>query len=269
MIKQPMAFLFGALLMAPAAQAEIITFDPSFTYRELELRKIDTGIWPQSLLLGLMGELNKAKDRTEVLEQVKAAILANDYASDKGHEALVLKNAVFGFDRDLKDLRLSDLAGRKDFAGAMFIAGSSLGKADFREADFTDAMMKNCRLVRANLRQATLKGANLENADLTGCNLTGANLSGAVLVGTRIHTGVLESIAYAKSLQPQYLHAVPVAFAAAAGIWLTLSNLALDLGFAILWSSLGLIFLISGTIVLLRFLRQPEGSEERSGECDA
>jgi len=59
------------------------------------------------------------------------------------------------------------------------------------------------------------------------------------------------------------------AFAAAAGIWLTLSNLALDLGFAILWSSLGLIFLISGTIVLLRFLRQPEGSEESSGECDA
>ena len=33
-----------------------------------------------------------------------------------------------------------------------------------------------------------------------------------VLVGDRIHFGVLESLAYAKSLQPHYLHAVHVAF---------------------------------------------------------
>ena len=38
-----------------------------------------------------------------------------------------------------------------------------------------------------------------------------------VLVPARIHTGVLESLAYAKSLRPHYLHAVHVAFDADAG----------------------------------------------------
>ena len=36
-----------------------------------------------------------------------------------------------------------------------------------------------------------------------------------VLVGERIHSGVLESLAYAKSLRPQYLHALHVSFDAA------------------------------------------------------
>ncbi len=38
-----------------------------------------------------------------------------------------------------------------------------------------------------------------------------------VLVGDRVHTGVLEALAYAKSLHPQYLHAVHVAFDTASG----------------------------------------------------
>ena len=38
-----------------------------------------------------------------------------------------------------------------------------------------------------------------------------------VLVGNRVHTGVLESLAYATSLHPQYLHAVHVAFDTASG----------------------------------------------------
>ena len=38
-----------------------------------------------------------------------------------------------------------------------------------------------------------------------------------VLVGDRIHSGVLEALAYAKSLQPHYLHAVHVAFDTASG----------------------------------------------------
>jgi hypothetical protein len=33
-----------------------------------------------------------------------------------------------------------------------------------------------------------------------------------VLVGNHIHSGVLEALAYAKSLQPHYLHAVHVSF---------------------------------------------------------
>src|SRR5262249_44808379 len=33
-----------------------------------------------------------------------------------------------------------------------------------------------------------------------------------VLVGERVHAGVLEALAYAKSLRPHYLHAVHVAF---------------------------------------------------------
>lgn len=55
---------------------------------------------------------------------------------------------------------------------------------------------------------------------------------------------------------------VTAVFAVAAGLWLTLANVALDLGFAILWGGLGLIMLVSGTAGLLRFLRQPAESEE-------
>jgi hypothetical protein len=59
---------------------------------------------------------------------------------------------------------------------------------------------------------------------------------------------------------------VSAVLAVAAGIWLAQSDLELGLAFAILWGGLGLISLISGTVVLLRFLRQPLESEEGVNE---
>ena len=58
---------------------------------------------------------------------------------------------------------------------------------------------------------------------------------------------------------------VTAVVALAVGTWLTFTNVELGLGFAILWGGLGLISLISGTVVLLRFLRQPVESEEGVG----
>jgi hypothetical protein len=59
---------------------------------------------------------------------------------------------------------------------------------------------------------------------------------------------------------------VTAVVAVMAGLWMTLTNVPLDLGFAILWGGLGLISLISGTVVLLRFLRQSREDEESVSE---
>jgi len=66
---------------------------------------------------------------------------------------------------------------------------------------------------------------------------------------------------------PRFLATAVVAVLA--GVWLTLTGVALDLGFAILWGGLGLISLLSGTVVLLRFLRQPAENDESVGEESA
>jgi hypothetical protein len=57
--------------------------------------------------------------------------------------------------------------------------------------------------------------------------------------------------------------------AVAAGLWLVRSGMDLGLGFAILWGGLGLISLVSGTVVLVSFLRQPIENEEGANEDGA
>ena len=172
MFKQALAVLGAALILAPAARGEILTLETPFTFRVLEVRKLDTGSWTQGLLLGLLGELNKA-NRTEDVQKVKAALVANDFGEGKGLEAVVLKDAVVAFDRDLKDLRLSDLVGRKDFAGAIFVPGTNLGRMDFRKADFTGAILQgvdlsNCRLEGSDFTRAKLNESLLPKGLLDG-----------------------------------------------------------------------------------------------------
>jgi hypothetical protein len=57
--------------------------------------------------------------------------------------------------------------------------------------------------------------------------------------------------------------------AVAAGVWMAFTNIELGLGFAILWGGLGLISLVSGTVVLVSFLRQPIENEEGANEHGA
>jgi hypothetical protein len=80
------------------------------------------------------------------------------------------------------------------------------------------------------------------------------------LAAAGIFSGVL-TILISRSLR----FVVIATFAVVLSLWLTLTNVAQDLGFAILWGALGLLTLTSGTIVLLRFLRQPVESEESAG----
>lgn len=59
---------------------------------------------------------------------------------------------------------------------------------------------------------------------------------------------------------------VAAVVAVSAGVWMTFTNIELGLGFAILWGGLGFLSLISGTVVLLRFLRQSREDEKGVSE---